>query len=72
MLGIRIDAELQRKLESISRQTGRSRSDVAREALRRYVDAHDLTKEAHRQSLAASATADAEPELVFDDRGWAP
>lgn len=34
---IRLDAELQRELDQLCRQLGRSRSDVVRDALRRQV-----------------------------------
>ncbi len=36
-LTIRLDADLQRKLDRFCDETGRSRSDVAREALRRQL-----------------------------------
>jgi predicted transcriptional regulator len=36
-LSIRVDAEVQRDLEAIARETGRSESDVAREALRNHI-----------------------------------
>lgn len=68
MLGVRIDKELEHKLEVLSRQSGRSKSDVAREAIRRYVEAHDLAAEARQQSLLASAVP--ERGLDFDDHGW--
>jgi len=68
MLGVRIDKDLERKLDVLSRQSGRSKSDVAREAIRRYVEAHDLAAAARQQSLLASATP--APDLDFDDRDW--
>lgn len=34
---IRLDAKIQRELERLSRQLGRSRSDIVREAVRRQV-----------------------------------
>lgn len=37
VLTIRLDAELERLLEHICRQTGRSKSDVVRDALRRQL-----------------------------------
>lgn len=68
MLGVRIDKDLARKLDLLSRQSGRSKSDVAREAIRRYVEAHDLAAEARQQSQLASATPAL--DVDFDDRGW--
>lgn len=68
MLGVRIDKDLERKLDVLSRQSGRSKSDVAREAIRRYLEAHDLAAEARQQSQLASASPTTDPD--FDDRGW--
>lgn len=57
MLGVRLDDELARRLASVARNQGRSKSDIARDAVRRYVDMHDqaFLAEAKRQSLAAAA-----------------
>lgn len=56
MLGVRLDEELERRLAAVARSQGRSKSDIAREAVRRYVDLHDeaFRREARRQSLRAS------------------
>jgi RHH-type rel operon transcriptional repressor/antitoxin RelB len=55
MLGVRLDDELERRLTAVARSQGRSKSDIARDAVRRYVDLHDeaYRSEARRQSLAA-------------------
>lgn len=57
MLGVRLDDELERRLTSVARTQGRSKSDIARDVIRRYVDLHDaaLLAEAKRQSLRATA-----------------
>lgn len=57
MLGVRLDDELERRLTSVARSQGRSKSDIARDAVRRYVDLHDAAflAEAKRQSLRAAA-----------------
>jgi RHH-type rel operon transcriptional repressor/antitoxin RelB len=57
MLGVRLDDELERRLTAVARSQGRSKSDIARDAVRRYVDLHDAAflAEAKRQSLAAAA-----------------
>ncbi len=69
MLGLRLDDDLEHKLDSLARRSGRSRSDIARDALRAYLADRDLAAEARRQSVAASQpTSDA--ELAFDDSGW--
>ena len=56
MLGVRLDEELEQRLAAVARTQGRSKSDIAREAVRRYVDRHDeaLQAEARRQSLLAA------------------
>jgi RHH-type transcriptional regulator, rel operon repressor / antitoxin RelB len=38
MLGIRLEPELEKKLESLARETGRSKSYYAREAIRRFLE----------------------------------
>ncbi len=38
MLGIRLEAELEKKLEALARETGRSKSYYAREAIRRFLE----------------------------------
>lgn len=57
MLGVRLDGELEQRLAAVARTQGRSKSDIAREAVRRYVDLHDeaFHAEARRQSLRAVA-----------------
>jgi len=56
LLGVRLDEELERRLAAVARSQGRSKSDIAREAVRRYVDLHDeaYRREARRQSQRAS------------------
>jgi RHH-type rel operon transcriptional repressor/antitoxin RelB len=66
MLGIRLDPELERRLDWLAGATGRPKSDLARDAIRRYLEAN--ADEARRQSILASRVA----ELAFasDDTGW--
>lgn len=52
---IRLDAELQRELDQLCQQLGRSRSDVVRDALRRQVSL--LRFERSRRSLLPLAEA---------------
>ncbi len=66
MLGIRLEPELARRLEWLARATGRPKSDLAREALRAYLDAN--VEEARRQSLLASRAPTV--DLPSDDTGW--
>ena len=45
MLGIRLEPELEAKLDSLAKETGRSKSYYAREAIRRYLqDREDYLK----------------------------
>jgi RHH-type rel operon transcriptional repressor/antitoxin RelB len=66
MLGIRLEPELARRLDWLARATGRPKSDLAREAIRRYLDSN--AEEARRQSLLASRI-DTE-DMPSDDAGW--
>ena len=67
MLGVRLDDDLEKRLTSVARTQGRSKSDIARDAVRRYVDLHDAAflAEAKRQSLRAAARGWTE-----EDREW--
>lgn len=67
MLGVRLDEELERRLAAVARTQERSKSDVARDAIRRYVEQNDLAflAEAKRQSLRA-----AERGWTDEDRAW--
>ena len=66
MLGVRLDEELEQRLAAVARTQGRSKSDIAREAVRRYVERHDeaFLAEARRQSLRA-AELDSRDDWAF-------
>lgn len=65
-LTIRLDADLERSLARISKQTGRSRSDIARDALRRQL-ALLRFEDARRQIMPfAEARGYLTDEDVFD------
>ena len=78
MLGVRLDAELEHRLTSVARTQGRSKSDIARDAVRRYVDLHDeaFRAEARRQSLRAAEREWQQEDWAFaeaveaEDGGW--
>jgi len=55
MLGVRLDSETERGLANIARRTRRSKSEIVREVVARYVRTHDeaLIAEAKRQSQNA-------------------
>lgn len=67
MLGVRLDDDLEQRLTAVARTQGRSKSDIARDAVRRYVELHDAAflAEAKRQSLRAAARGWSE-----EDREW--
>ncbi len=69
MLGVRLDTELEERLAAVARTQGRSKSDIAREAVRRYVDLHDeaFRREARRQSQRASRR-DTHEDYAFWER----
>ena len=69
MLGVRLDTELEERLATVARTQGRSKSDIAREAVRRYVDLHDeaFRREARRQSQRASRR-DPQEDYAFWER----
>ena len=68
MLGVRLDSELEQRLAAVARTQGRSKSDIAREAVRRYVERHDeaFLAEARRQSLNAAALDRTKADLAAD------
>ena len=73
MLGVRLDTELEERLANVARTQGRSKSDIAREAVRRYVDLHGeaYRREARRQSTRASARDSATDAAFWTDaRAW--
>jgi RHH-type rel operon transcriptional repressor/antitoxin RelB len=75
MLGIRLDPELERRLEALARQTGKSKSYHAREALQRYLMENRLPAEARRQSVSVSRRKNEQDALDFiedaaDQTGW--
>ena len=69
MLGVRLDAETEKNLTALARRTRRTKSDIAREAVRLYVRRHDESylAEARRQSLAAAAADDPAILDLLDD-----
>ena len=68
MLGIRLDGETERLLDSVARAQGRSKSEVGRDAIRRYVELNDVAyrAEAKRQSLNAVARGWTEEDAYWE------
>ncbi|ANC88254.1 CopG family transcriptional regulator [Sphingomonas sp. NIC1] len=70
---MRLDTELEERLAAVARTQGRSKSDIAREAVRRYVDLHDdaYRREARRQSTRASQRVSSDDVIFWQDaRAW--
>jgi predicted DNA-binding protein len=57
MIGVRMDPEMERRLEAAARREGRTKSAIVREAVERYLRATDLVEEARSQSLRVSGDA---------------
>ena len=57
MLGVRLDPDTEKALDRFAHRSRRSKSDIAREAIRRYVHQKDakLVAEARLQSQRAAA-----------------
>lgn len=75
MFGIRLDPELDRRLAVLAKQQGKTKSDLAREAIRRFLLENDLVAEAQRQSLLVSKAGDEQVALdliedATDLKGW--
>ena len=67
-LGLRIDANLEARLAAVAKAQGRSKSEVARDAVRVYVDRNDMTlrAEARRQSRNAAARGWTEEDAYWE------
>ncbi len=67
-LGLRIDTKLETRLASVAKAQGRSKSEVARDAVRLYVDRNDvaLRAEARRQSQNAAARGWTEEDAYWE------
>jgi RHH-type rel operon transcriptional repressor/antitoxin RelB len=61
MLGIRLEPELEEKLNSLARETGRSKSYYAREAIRQYLE----DREDYLKGIAALERR--EPTITLDE-----
>ena len=67
MLGIRLEPDLEAQLAAVAHARGVTKSDVARDAIRRHVNAlgDAYRAECRRQSLAAAGLPKSD-----DDRFW--
>jgi len=61
MLSVWLDAQLEQRLSALAEKTNRSKSDIAKEALIRYIEAEEAKDYEKRQALAPWGTYQ-EPE----------
>lgn len=66
MLGVRLDAEFDRRLTALARRQRRSKSDIAREALQAYITREDDQAEFVRQVQAIADWEAANPDPEED------
>ncbi|MEH3107950.1 MAG: ribbon-helix-helix protein, CopG family [Sphingomonas fennica] len=68
MLGLRLERDLEERLDGFAAQTRRSRSQIAREALREYLDRHAIDAEWRRQiALIAASTTEEDLDRLDAD-----
>lgn len=76
MLAVRLDEELEARLAALARSRGRSKSDLVRDALERYLNEDAYLAEMRRQSLLAAQADGCADVLDFaaaaqaDVMGW--
>ncbi|UVO52123.1 ribbon-helix-helix domain-containing protein [Sphingomonas sp. SUN019] len=63
MLGVRLDSETERALESLSRRTKRPKSQIARDAIRAYVARSDAVSLAREEWRRISERERDDPEV---------
>ena len=64
-IGVRVDPELERQLDQLARQLGKSRSACVRDAITQYLLRHGDGEEARRQSLLL---AELEPQQHWSEQ----
>ena len=52
MLGVRLDAQLEKRLAALAKKTKRSKSYLAKEALERYIEQEETREYERRETLA--------------------
>ena len=63
MLGIRLEPELEKKLEELAKETGRSKSYYARQAIRRFLE----EREDYLKAIAVLERE--EPQISLEELG---
>jgi predicted transcriptional regulator len=64
-IGVRVEPELERQLDQLARQLGKSRSACVRDAITQYLLRHGDGEEARRQSLLL---AELEPQQHWSEQ----
>ncbi len=64
-IGVRVEPELERRLDQLARQLGKSRSACVRDAITQYLLRHGDGEEARRQS---QRLAEREPQLHWSEQ----
>ena len=69
MLGVRLEPKLEAQLAALASARGRTKSDIAREAVRRYVLEHDAAyrAECRRQSRLVAAAPRTTDDVFWDE-----
>lgn len=69
MLGVRLEPKLEAQLAALASARGRTKSDIAREAVRRYVLEHDAAyrEECRRQSRLVATEAPTADDMFWDN-----
>lgn len=62
MLGLRLEPALANQLDAFARQTKRTRSSIARDAVREYLDRHSIEAEFQRQVAVLNSRRSDEDE----------
>ena len=67
MLGVRLEPELEQRLAVLAKKNNRSKSYLAKEALRRYIDQLETQEERRQETLARWAAYEQTGETIEHD-----
>lgn len=67
MLGVRLDEELERRLTALAKKVDRSKSYLAKEALRRYIEQEEAKAYEREETLARWERYQEAAEIVSND-----
>ena len=69
MLGVRLEPELEKRLERLAKKTGRTKTYYAKEAIRQYIEDHEdylLAEEVSRRNEKTFSLEEVRRELGLD------